>query len=145
MIEITVNGVSKLVSDLRGLSPGLENDVINQTSQIAYDSAQRGAGRHIKTGALFQSLYNRAITGGRSVGHDPLRAPHALFVVGGTKPHQIKPKNKKALRWVGPNGFVFAKTVNHPGYRGDDYMKEAQDDAVRQLPVIFDQVLRRSL
>jgi hypothetical protein len=25
---------------------------------------------------------------------------------------------------------VFAKKVNHPGYRGDDYMSEARDNAV---------------
>ena len=37
-----------------------------------------------------------------------------LFLEEGTKPHIIKPKNKKALHWGGKTGPVF-KVVHHPG------------------------------
>lgn len=145
MITATVSGLTELVDDLRGMPPKVETEVINNLSQVAYDSAQRGAGRHIKTGALFQSLYNRAIRDGRSVGHDPRRAPHAIHLIFGTKPHKIVPNKRKALRWVGPAGFMFAKAVNHPGYRGDDYMLQARDDALSQFQKISANALRRTL
>jgi hypothetical protein len=142
---INIKGYDGLIGDLKAMPKKVEDRVIQNMSQIAYDSVQRGAGRHFKTGALFQSIYNRAVTNGRSVGHDPSRAPHALFVVFGTRPHVITPNKKKALRWVGPGGFVFAKKVNHPGYRGDDYMSEARDNAVLQFQKITAEALRTSL
>jgi hypothetical protein len=146
VIEVTLKGANSLIKELRDLPEGIEEKVILGLSQVAYDSAQKGAGKHFKTGALFQSLYNRKVLGGgRAVGHDPARAPHALFVVFGTRPHVIKPKKRKALRWVGPNGFIFAKSVNHPGYRGDNYMLRARDDALGQFKAITDNALKRSL
>lgn len=145
MIEVTVTGLKELRADLKGLPPKVENQVILRLSQVAYDSAQRGAGAHSKTGALFASLYNRSTPGGRRVGHDPSRAPHARFVIFGTRPHVITPKTRRALRWVGPRGFVFAKKVNHPGYRGDDYMMRARDDALAAFPMISAEALRTNL
>jgi hypothetical protein len=143
-ITIKVNGVETLKKDLIGLTPKIEKAVLLQLSNVAYDQAQRGAGRHVKTGALLQSLFNRAIPKGREVGHDPERAPHALFVLFGTKPHKIQPKNKKALRWAGPGGFIFAKSVNHPGYRGDHYLNRAADEAIRQFDAIVNQAFKES-
>jgi len=145
MIEVTTLGVSELIADVKALPVKLEKKVILAMSQIAYNSVQKGAGRHFKTGALFQSTFNRAVPGGRSVGHDGNRAPHAEFVIFGTQPHVIKPKNKKALRWVGPGGFVFAGKVNHPGYRGDDYMSKAKNDAVGAFNSIIQATLKESL
>jgi hypothetical protein len=145
MIEISFNGLTELRADLKALPENVERDVIFRMSQVAYDEAQRGAGRHIKSGALFSSLYNRAIAGGRSVGHDGGRAPHAKFVIFGTRPHVIRPSKRKALRWVGPRGFVFAKKVNHPGYRGDDYMTRARDSALDSFPMISAEALRKAL
>lgn len=145
MIEIEVNGVKQLIGDLRDMPEKLTSSVMLRMSQIAYDSAQKGAGRHTKTGALFQSLYNRQIPNGRQVGHDPGRAPHAAFVNFGTRPHKIYPNKRKALRWPGPNGFIFAKVVNHPGYVGDAYMVKAADDAVAQFNTILDAALKESI
>ena len=145
MPQIRIAGLSEAVGTLRGLPPSLERTTLLRMSQIAYDAAQRGAGRHSKpggSGALFQSLYNRSIPKGREVGHDPQRAPHALFVNLGTRPHEIRPKNKKALRWAGGGLFHFAKVVKHPGYRGDAYVIEAATLAVREFRAIVDQATR---
>ena len=139
-ITITVQGVEKLASDLQKLTPAIERAVILRMSQVAYDAMQSGAGRHSKTGVLFQSIYNRS-TGtdtGRTVGHDTQRAPYAQFVLKGTRPHKIYPKNKKLLRWAS-NGRWFSKyEVNHPGYVGDDYMTRAADESIRQFRTIVD-------
>lgn len=145
MPQIRIAGLSEAVGTLRGLPPALERTTLLRMSQIAYDAAQRGAGRHSKpggSGALFQSLYNRSIPKGREVGHDPQRAPHALFINLGTRPHEIRPKKKKALRWAGGGLFHFAKVVKHPGYRGDAYVIEAATLAVREFRAIVDQATR---
>lgn len=146
-MQVRIAGLSEAVGSLRGLPKSLERTTILRMSQIAYDAAQRGAGRHTRpggSGALFQSLYNRSIPNGREVGHDPQRAPHALFVNLGTRPHEIRPKNKKALRWAGGGVFHFAKRVRHPGYRGDAYMIEAAALAVREFRAVVDQAMKEA-
>lgn len=143
-IQVRINGADTLAKELQALPVKLEASVLRQMSQIAYDRAQAGAGRHSKSGALFRSLYNRSIPRGREVGHDPQLAPHALFVNFGTKPHKIFPKNKKALRWAGGGAFHFAKFVNHPGYRGDNYMQAAADAAVVQFAAIVTAAMKES-
>jgi len=158
-ISVEVSGAKELIAELRDLPEAFQKPVINKLSAVAYDSALKGAGRHVVTGALFQSLDNRPITGGREVGHDPNRAPQALWVNFGTKRHWIGPKDKKALRWVPPSlvgptnpnlkgkggGFAFSKGHWHPGYRGDPYMVQAKDDALAQFSTIVDKTLKEAL
>jgi len=141
---VKFEGLSEVTGSLRRLPAALEKSTILKMSQVAYDEAQKGAGRHVKTGALFQSLFNRAIPNGREIGHDPQRAPHAIFVQLGTRPHEIRPKNKKALRWASGNGFVFAGKVNHPGYIGDAYLFNAATLAVREFSRILDESLKEA-
>jgi hypothetical protein len=141
-IKLKINGLSESVVSLKGLLPHLTNSTILKLSQVAYDEAQIGAARHNKTGALVQSLFNRAVPGGREVGHDTRRAPQALWVNLGTRPHVIMPKNKKALRWASGGRFFFAGKVNHPGYRGDAYIIRAATLAVQQFSRILDDQLK---
>jgi hypothetical protein len=144
--SIKITGVEQTIVEIRGLADQTARRVVAEMSQIAYDKMQEGAGRHTKPppgGALFQSLYNRPINPlSRQVGHDEKRAPHAKYVLHGTPPHDIRPKNKKALRWVVGNRFVFAKFVKHPGYIGDNYLDRAADDAVRQFGAIVDRAIK---
>lgn len=139
---VRFQGLSEATGTLQRLPAALERSTLLRMSQVAYDEAQRGAGRHNKTGALFQSLYNRAIPKGREVGHDTQRAPHAIFVLLGTRPHVIMPKTKKALRWAGGGRFFFAGKVNHPGYRGDSYLINAATIAVREFSTIVTAALK---
>jgi hypothetical protein len=143
-ITIRIPDNATTIEEIRRLPANLERTAILRMSQIAYDQMQDGARSHSKKGDLFASIYNRAIPKGREVGHDPQRAPHALFVVFGTKPHVIRPKTKKALRWVSGNGFAFAGKVNHPGYRGDNYLQRAADEAVRQMPAIINAAIKEA-
>jgi hypothetical protein len=120
----------------------LSRRTIQRMSQFAFDESQRGAARHNKTGALFQSLYNRSTTNGRAVGHDTARAPQAEFVLLGTKPHDIRPKDRKALRWAKGGKFFFSKFVRHPGSRADPYLFMAGDAALRNFATFVDQSFR---
>ena len=144
-IEVEIRGVKELLDDLRDFPEEMEKSVLLQMSQIAKQSMQKGAGRHWVTGNLYSSVYNRSITDGRAVGHDTSRAPYAKFVLFGTRPHKIVPNKKKALRWAGPNGFIFAKLVNHPGYRGDDYMEKAKDDALAGFSQFVSKAMKDAL
>lgn len=91
-----------------------------------------GAARHNKSGALVRSIVRQKDPEAWMIGHS-MHAPHALFVNFGTRPHDIKPKRKKALQWGGPGGFAYAKVVHHPGYRGDRYI----EDAAQKAPQLF--------
>lgn len=146
-IFVRFQGLSEATGTIRDLPAKLEKAVLLDLSAHCYDEAQVGARRHTKpggTGALFQSLYNRPIPKGREVGHDANRAPHAVFVNLGTKPHVIRPKKRKALRWPSGNRFMFAKKVNHPGYRGDGYLFAAATSALKALPAILANAIKRA-
>lgn len=143
-IRVIIAGDTAAITELRQLPEKLERAVLARMSVVAFDAALNGIDRHTKTGRLRASLYNRNIPGGREVGNDPQAAPHAVFVHWGTRPHEIRPKNKRALRWASGGAFVFARKVNHPGYRGDPYMISAADEAVRQFASIVDAAFKES-
>jgi len=48
---------------------------------------------------------------------------YAAAVEGGSKPHIIRPKNKKALFWAG--AMFPVKEVKHPGTKGKHMMRNA--------------------
>ena len=49
-------------------------------------------------------------------------APHSIYVLAGTKPHIIKPKNKKALAWDGMSTDYPVPVVHHPGTKANDFL-----------------------
>lgn len=65
-------------------------------------------------------------------------AAYAGFVHNGSAPHRIVPNGKKALRWVKNGAFQFARSVNHPGYKGDPFLYTAVDDKKREVLNTFD-------
>ena len=144
MIEMNIEGLEEVQETFKRLVPEVQQKVMRGLAQVAFDSAQRQVDTHTQTGALARSLFLRPE--GESawiIGHDQQHAPHAVFVHWGTRPHVIRPKDKKALRWPSGQGgathFRFARFVNHPGYQGDAWLVTAADAAVRQ----FDAIVRR--
>jgi hypothetical protein len=115
------------------------------TAEDVEDYAAKAAALHNKSGALVRSLETRKISPQDFVvRHRAQHAPHAIFVHDGTRPHTISPKpggKNKMLRWPAAGGFVFAKQVNHPGYKGDKWM----DRAAELAPKWFEQHLREVL
>jgi hypothetical protein len=51
--------------------------------------------------------------------------PAVFYVLDGTRPHIIRPRRAKALRFEVGGGVVFAKRVRHPGTRANDFMGRA--------------------
>lgn len=62
---------------------------------------------------------------------------YALFVHFGTKSHRVAPKNKKALRWGGPNGFIFSRGHEVSGIKADPFMTNALKKTFGDLNKIF--------
>jgi len=49
-------------------------------------------------------------------------APHGIYVLTGTKPHEIRPRSKKALAWDGMPTDYPVMVVNHPGTKPNDFL-----------------------
>ena len=137
-VTIRIGDIARTMDNVKTL----DSRTVQLLAQFAFDESQRGAGRHSKTGALFQSLYNRNTGNGRAVGHDTGRAPHAEFVLLGARPHDIKPNKKKALRWASGGKFFFSKLVHHPGNRADPYLFQAGDAALRNFSAFVDKAFK---
>ena len=58
-------------------------------------------------------------------------APYAPYVHEGTKPHLIKPKNKKALSWKGAKHPV--KSVKHPGSKPNPFLLRAAQKTAPEI------------
>lgn len=56
--------------------------------------------------------------------------PHSQLVLNGSRPHKIRPRRRGGyLRFVVDGRVVYAREVNHPGYRGDNFLLKALRDA----------------
>ena len=53
-------------------------------------------------------------------------APHGDYVLFGTDPHEIRPKNKKALK----THYGVFKKVNHPGTKANDFLGRGLLDTI---------------
>lgn len=155
MIELNLAGMDEVRAAFARLVPETQTKVLKGLAQVAFDAAQTQADTHTQTGALFDSVRKRRDKdGGWIIDHNLQRAPYAPFVHWGTRPHEIRPRDKTVLRWVGEKGattrnargrfvsgtkYIFARFVHHPGYAGDPWLVAAADEAVRQ----FDDIVRR--
>ena len=143
MLEIDVRGLESTRRSLKKIGKTPEQ-ALRQLAQWAFDRAEEGADAHTRGGSLRRSTYLRKLDPlVYEVGHSPQMAPHAVFVHWGARPHTIRPKNKRALRWPAGGGqFNFARRVNHPGYRGDPWMARTAADAPREFGEIMSRLLR---
>lgn len=168
MIELNPAGLEQIRAAFAQLVPETKKQVVRGLADVAFATAQDQVDTHTKTGALARSLRLKSDgEGGWIIGHDQQIAPHAVFVHWGTRPHEIRPKDKKALHYVGkdgvfhywwgpkspqeraiimqwmkkkaPGGWAHFRWPHHPGYEGDAWLEKAADEAVRQ----FDAVVRR--
>jgi hypothetical protein len=53
------------------------------------------------------------------------RHPATLYVIGGTRPHVIRPMRARALRFTVGSQTVYAKAVMHPGTKPNNFLAEA--------------------
>lgn len=53
------------------------------------------------------------------------RHPASLYVLGGTRPHVIRPVRARALKFTVGGATVYAKVVMHPGTQPNRFLQEA--------------------
>lgn len=64
---------------------------------------------------------------------------YAAAVHDGTRPHQIRPKTARALRFRIGGRIVYARVVNHPGTRGKPFLDRALREVAAQRGYSFHQ------
>jgi hypothetical protein len=133
MIEIKLNP-SNLAERFARLQSRLPSQLENQRKklrQIVLQATKRQT--PVKTGALKASL--RWVTTGDT---DVLWGIYyGQYVITGTRPHVIEPVNAKALRFMIGGQVIFAKSVNHPGTKPNDFRRKGILNA-RFKPVLND-------
>lgn len=100
---------------------------LDRSTRQAADFAKASSLFKRRTWALHKSIEPKV--GGKYFGSVSAGAKHARWVEYGTKPHIIRAKRAKALRFE-QNGTVrFAKWVKHPGTKPRPFMQRARDKA----------------
>ena len=92
-----------------------------------------GGGGH---GNLRDSINKRimtSVTGGMPIAVVGSSHPIALIHHEGTRPHMIRPRYRKALRFPGftKSGWVFSKWARHPGTAPNRYLTDNIAEAMR--------------
>lgn len=98
-------------------------------SRYVQEEARRKHRFTSRSGATELSIENRVNERDLTsrIGINKSVSPHGGFVHDGTKPHVIRRKNKKVLRYVKNGKFHFAKKVNHPGTRPDPFIENSAE------------------
>lgn len=89
----------------------------------------------VRTGHLGRSIREGEVrVVGRNV-HGSVRADadYAVYVHQGTRPHVIRPRRAKVLRFPVGGRTVFARSVNHPGTRARPFLRNAGERVARRM------------
>ncbi len=138
---IKISGLDDTFKMLDEIDKSYASDFIKTTTQKAYENLKFFAKPHHVDGTLERNIRHKVKSNAGIVwiaDDNMLTSWHgkeinyAEFVLFGSKAHEIKPNNKKALRFS-LGGFIFSKSVHHPGYKGDDFIKKAIQKTLTQL------------
>ena len=123
MIKIDTSEIDKFVIDLKETSEEIRSDVQKVLVNSGFNIEARAKRNLSNNGSVKTGHLRRGITtdvGNMEVTVHTSNIKYAPGVEFGTKPHIIKPKNKKALYWKGASHPV--KSVRHPGSKAKPYL-----------------------
>jgi len=121
-------------------SASLAERVIREAARRAEELIRERAPR--RTGKLARSI-GSAIEGNRAlVG---VRVDYARFLEWGARPHEIRPRHARALRFVMRGRVVFAKRVWHPGIRPRLFVLSAAEALGAELEGLASEVMSNVL
>lgn len=146
--------------DVAGLVEGLEmleSEIDAATTQAMRTSVELVAAtaRELapkKTSELTESIQALPVTGSFSAGtlegEVAAGAAHALPQEEGARPHDIRPKFRRSLRFPVEGGYGFAKVVKHPGNKPQPFMAPALErnasDIAAEFGAAIELALRRA-
>lgn len=142
-LEITAKPTFK---DLKGRFAASEKDLLEtrrdnmrQIGRLATAALREEAPR--KTGKYASSIrYITRIEGTNIVMRTQSAQPLGKWIVGGTKPHIIRPVRAKMLRFVVNGKVVFARKVKHPGTKPNLYPQRAYQKIRTPMMIILRKV-----
>lgn len=104
--------------------------LLGQLAALAATQARSTTSFKDRTGALRKSI-RRGERGpwAQFVKVGGKDAPYAVFIEAGSRPHEIKARRAKFLRFEQNGQIVFRKRVFHPGTRPARFMESARDSA----------------
>ena len=123
MIKIDTSELDKFVIDLKETSEEIRSDIqkvlVNSGFSIERNAKQNiENNRSVKTGHLWRHISTEV--GNMEVTVHTSNVKYARLVEEGTRPHIIRPKNKKALYWEGARRPT--RSVRHPGSKAKPYL-----------------------
>lgn len=110
----------------------LKKAIAVRTSKFARQAGDEGVFIGIRP--LRGSRQKKLGRAGASNSNDPY---YWRFVEFGTKSHEIRPKNRKALAWAGG----FSKLVKHPGTKGARFLTASADKGSEAVAVFMRSVV----
>jgi hypothetical protein len=116
----------------------------NQVESLVKDRLRQTApvGQGPGAGRLKDSIKSERVLGAATVVLTfTANVPYAGYVLEGTGPHDIRPRNAQVLHWTGPSGPVFARLVHHPGTRPNPFPERA----IRPLEPAIQAALRLAI
>jgi hypothetical protein len=120
------------VTGPKGYAGKLVKDTVRVTTNYAKVHAP------VDTGRLRSSIGGRITTRLDAVhGEVSTNVKYALLVHNGTKPHEIRPKAAKALRFKVGSRIVYARRVHHPGTKARPFLTDALRQAAGSSGVRF--------
>lgn len=146
-IEFDVDGV---VAGLKRAQDRLQTNV-PKSLELAADLVAVEARQHHtytdRTSVLTNSIESDGVNG--TFGGDlhatvSAGAAHGIYVEKDTRAHKIKPRHRKALKFPGANGFIFAAGVDHPGTTGTHFLENALTTKLPQVTRVLEQAVEAS-
>lgn len=166
MVEVVTTDISGAVAKLKKAGINVHAAVPKLISRLLISGE-----RHMKQTVPVDTGYLRGSI------HSDHRGEHAYILAGaeyaqyvnsGTRPHIIRPRNKKVLafppfgarsgyrggirtgifKFGGKSvdvGLVFAKEVHHPGTKGVHFVEKTSDYILKILPVETDRIIEQAL
>ncbi len=131
-VEVSTSGLEfdEVAKKLRG---PLRQKLVEKLADIAWASAFWNAPR--KTGYLASTVVKEVGDGEASIN---ALASYAVYVVNGTRPHEIRPANSSVLVFQASNGKVaFAHLVHHPGTKPNPFLQNAAEEARGKAEATF--------
>ena len=134
---MTIKGIPQLRARFKAIEPNrdmMRNLALSAVREQKLEAPRRtgNLGRSIRIGAVSAKEAETIAT-----------AAYALYVHEGTRAHEIRPKNKKALRFPANGGSAtlsgrvrsggavrFAKRVRHPGTKANPFMLRGARKAI---------------
>lgn len=131
-VKMDTHGLEQAFAKKGAAVNGKINELTRQITDVLQLWITNEAPR--KTGKLKASVQKQTFGSRGLVFVSKAIAPHAFFVLEGTRPHKIVAKHKKALKVP---GFGVFKSVQHPGTKANPFVDKgaakAQGDIQRKI------------